>query len=224
MKKVIYTIILFTFSYLGAFAQQVGIGINNPHASAILDVSSSSKGLLAPRMTTAQRSAIVSPATGLLLYDTDNNNYWYYNGNSWNSIGSNNGGGLVLPYQASANTISPAFKITNSNTGAAIAGVTTHEYGVGVTGTTTSPYGWGINGFARSPGAIALYANADSATAIKATTVHGIGLDIISTNNSAIRVLNNNGQPAIQVSNVHMSGTAIHASTANNHAIVATSG
>ena len=42
-----------------------------PDASAILDVQATDKGMLAPRMTTAQRTAIASPATGLLVYDTD---------------------------------------------------------------------------------------------------------------------------------------------------------
>lgn len=58
----------------GAYAQtgSVGIGIAVPNSSAALDVSSTSKGLLAPRMTHAQRDAIASPAEGLLVYQTDN--------------------------------------------------------------------------------------------------------------------------------------------------------
>src|SRR6185295_14854583 len=48
----------------------VGIGISSPGASAILDVSSTTKGFLMPRMTTAQRDAIVSPATGLSIFNT----------------------------------------------------------------------------------------------------------------------------------------------------------
>lgn len=62
---------------------QVGIGTTNPDASAMLDVESSSKGVLAPRMTTAEKNAIVSPATSLLVFDTDLGNFSYFNGTIW---------------------------------------------------------------------------------------------------------------------------------------------
>ena len=64
---------------------QGGVGINNhtPHASALLDLTSTNKGLLTPRMTTAQRTAIAGPATGLLVFDTTLNAFWYYNGTAW---------------------------------------------------------------------------------------------------------------------------------------------
>tara|TARA_A200000159_G_C7323353_1_gene339818 strand:+ start:1869 stop:2096 length:228 start_codon:yes stop_codon:yes gene_type:complete len=54
---------------------QVGIGTNTPDASAVLDIQSSSnnKGILIPRMTQAQRNAIGSPATGLMIFQTDGN-------------------------------------------------------------------------------------------------------------------------------------------------------
>tara|TARA_B100000809_G_scaffold266928_1_gene333155 strand:- start:21017 stop:22267 length:1251 start_codon:yes stop_codon:yes gene_type:complete len=49
---------------------QVGIGTTTPDNSSLLDVSSSSKGFLMPRLTTAQRDAITSPATGLMIFNT----------------------------------------------------------------------------------------------------------------------------------------------------------
>lgn len=65
-------------------AQNVGIGTITPNASAQLDITSSSKGLLLPRLTLTQRNAIVSPATGLLIYQTDNTpGFYYYNGATW---------------------------------------------------------------------------------------------------------------------------------------------
>lgn len=65
---------------LGSFAQQsVGVGTNAPNTSAILDVTSITKGMLIPRMTTAQKSAIVNPATGLLVFQTDGTAGVYYN-------------------------------------------------------------------------------------------------------------------------------------------------
>ena len=49
---------------------QVGIGTTTPDGSALLDIVSTSKGLLPPRLTTAQRNAIVNPAKGLIIYNT----------------------------------------------------------------------------------------------------------------------------------------------------------
>ncbi len=59
---------------------QVGIGNNSPDTSSMLDVSSTTKGLLIPRMTTAQRDAITSPATGLLIFNTSTSQLNYYDG------------------------------------------------------------------------------------------------------------------------------------------------
>ncbi len=53
--------------------------------SAILDVQSTEKGILLPRMTQAERMAITSPAQGLLVYDTNNGSFWLYN-NGWQEI------------------------------------------------------------------------------------------------------------------------------------------
>jgi hypothetical protein len=49
----------------------VGIGTTSPAASSLLEVKSTTKGLLIPRMTFVQRNAITSPATGLLIYQTN---------------------------------------------------------------------------------------------------------------------------------------------------------
>ena len=69
---------------------QVGIGTTTPDASAVLDIQSSSndKGVLIPRMTQAQRNAISSPATGLMIFQTDGNvGFYFYDGSSWESFG-----------------------------------------------------------------------------------------------------------------------------------------
>ncbi|MCW5898728.1 MAG: hypothetical protein KIT10_05605 [Flavobacteriales bacterium] len=70
----------------GAHAQNVGINATGaaPAASAMLDVSSTTSGLLTPRMTAAQRTAIAAPATGLLVYQTDGlDGFWFFNGTVW---------------------------------------------------------------------------------------------------------------------------------------------
>ncbi len=65
-----------------AFAQ-VGIGTTTPDPSAALDVVSTTKGLLPPRMTDIQRNAIVSPASGLTIYNTNENCLQWYDGDYW---------------------------------------------------------------------------------------------------------------------------------------------
>jgi hypothetical protein len=71
--------------------KNVLIGTTTDVASSILTLQSSSKGVLIPRMTTAQRDAISSPATGLLLYNTSTNEFNYYNGSSWRKLNDSPG-------------------------------------------------------------------------------------------------------------------------------------
>ncbi|MFT3681647.1 MAG: hypothetical protein QM791_15355 [Ferruginibacter sp.] len=107
MKKLL-TFFVFTFSFLISFSQNVGIGTNTPNASAQLDISSTTKGLLIPRMTSAQRTAIASPAGGLMVYETTSSSFWFYNGSAWTQIGA---GGGASPWASSGTNIS------NSNSG-----------------------------------------------------------------------------------------------------------
>lgn len=69
------------------YAQQnVGIGTSTPDSSAALDVMATDKGLLTPRLSTSQRLAIVNPAAGLLVYDTDYQQFWYFDGVIWSPL------------------------------------------------------------------------------------------------------------------------------------------
>jgi hypothetical protein len=73
----------------GLNAQSVGINTDGsaPDNSAMLDVSSTTKGILVPRMTAVQRVAISSPAQGLLIFQTDGTSgFYYYNGSAWVSL------------------------------------------------------------------------------------------------------------------------------------------
>jgi trimeric autotransporter adhesin len=120
MKK--YTLLLGALCLFLTIARaqtnNVGIGTTTPAASALLDVSSTTKGFLAPRMTQTQRDAIATPvATGLLIYQTDNTPGFYsYNGTAWTALSS--GGASQLE------------KITeNSKTGHRILGRDPANYG-----------------------------------------------------------------------------------------------
>lgn len=78
MKSILITLVFYSF-LTNAYAQ-VGIGTNNPDASAILDLnpSGNDKGLLIPRLSQGQRDAINSPVNGLLIFQTDNTEGFYY--------------------------------------------------------------------------------------------------------------------------------------------------
>ncbi len=80
--------LLFTILALTTSAQVGGIAVNtsgtSPDPDAYLDVSGTSGGILIPRMTQAQRNAITTPPTSLLMYQTDNTpGFYYYNGSAW---------------------------------------------------------------------------------------------------------------------------------------------
>ncbi|MFH1160827.1 MAG: hypothetical protein V1733_07755 [bacterium] len=86
MKNLILfiTLLFLGFTVLTVNAQvAINTTGNPPDNSAMLDVVSTTKGALIPRMTTTQRDAISSPATGLMVYVTTNNKYYYYNGSAW---------------------------------------------------------------------------------------------------------------------------------------------
>lgn len=94
MKKIFFLLkTIFIFSVV--YAQQ-GVAINtdgtNADNSALLDIKSNSKGILIPRVTSAQKTAIVTPATGLLIYQTDGTSgFYFYNGNTWAPISATAG-------------------------------------------------------------------------------------------------------------------------------------
>jgi hypothetical protein len=99
MKPLLSLIIALLFIEMSQ-AQNVGIGTNSPSATAALDVSSTNKGFLPPRMDSTQRNAIVSPAAGLTIYNTSIKAFQCYNGSAWYStvhyVGESYGGGIVF--------------------------------------------------------------------------------------------------------------------------------
>ena len=117
MKKIFFLInVLVIASFVEA---QTGIGTTTPNASAKLDVSSTNKGFLPPRMTYAQRTAISSPAEGLMVYQTDGTSGLYYYGSS----------GWIYIINSTTNVVS----VVNGGTG------TTTSTGTGSVVLNTSP-------------------------------------------------------------------------------------
>ncbi|MBL0358625.1 MAG: hypothetical protein IPP72_17965 [Chitinophagaceae bacterium] len=83
--KIISVSVALVFTTKG-FSQSVSINNNGAIAdsTAMVDISSTTKGLLIPRMTAQQKTYIASPASGLLVYQTDGDpGFYYYNGTSW---------------------------------------------------------------------------------------------------------------------------------------------
>jgi len=92
MKKsfISVALIILVFTKIG-YSQNMGISDDGasftPASTSVLELKSTSRGVLVPRMTTAQRTVIGSPATGLMVYDTDTKSFWYYDV-VWKNIGS----------------------------------------------------------------------------------------------------------------------------------------
>ena len=64
----------------------LGIGTTTPNANAILDVTSTTKAFMPPRMTTTQRDAIASPTAGMVIYNSTTNVLNFHNGTSWGAV------------------------------------------------------------------------------------------------------------------------------------------
>ena len=78
-------------AFLATSSGNVGIGTTTPSSTAELDVTSTTSGMLIPRMTTTQRNAISTPATGLMIYNTTDSSHYTYDGVRWNRQLSANG-------------------------------------------------------------------------------------------------------------------------------------
>jgi hypothetical protein len=111
MKKFIF--LLFSFTYITVSYAQIGIKADNtaPIASAQLEVQSTTKAFYPPRMTTALRTNMpITPQKGAVVFDTDLNGLFVYNGSAWVSSG------LTLPYSVTQSSNTNLLSIENSST------------------------------------------------------------------------------------------------------------
>ena len=120
--KTLYTkALIFSYVILASisYAQNnVGIGTTTPHSSSVLDVSSNSKGMLVPRLTSLQRNSISSPANGLLVYDIDLSCFYFYKYSQWVSLCQIGGGSGISSVNWSCNpdsTVTSQLDITTTN-------------------------------------------------------------------------------------------------------------
>ena len=127
----------------------VGIGVDPPNTTAVLEVASTTKGLLSPRMTTTQRSAISSPGNGLIVYDTNLKSLEVYDavGAVWNQLADTATTGTVTsvtgtsPIAVATGTTTPAITlgtvpVANGGTGATT--LTGYLLGSGASAVTAS--------------------------------------------------------------------------------------
>ena len=99
----------------------VGIGTTSPNASAKVEIASTTQGFLPPRMTTLQRDAIASPATGLVIFNTTTNCLNFFIGSGWNETC----GTLITTGTISALNCVGATTTGTLNNGTAASGVST---------------------------------------------------------------------------------------------------
>lgn len=193
--------VLFTFLSLLGLSQNVAINATGaaPAASAMLDITSTTSGLLIPRMTTAQRTAIAAPATGLKVYDTTTGTFWYFNGIVWvqiltSSTGWALGGNTLTGTELmGSNNAQPVrffcnglerFRI-NPTDGEVIVGATTSGLpGDMLSAVSNLTLPWAVNGYSGQNGAGVYGAiNAGNATVFGAvqgeysgTNIGGVGV------------------------------------------------
>ncbi len=135
MKQTLLSLVIAMLSIVTFAQNNVGIGTATPDASAKLDISATDKGLLIPRLTLAQRSAIASPATGLLIYQSDSTAGFYYNAGTpatpnWKAMSSsgadssnawllsgNAGTNLATNFIGTTDNMPLTFKVNNQRAG-----------------------------------------------------------------------------------------------------------
>ncbi len=135
---------------------QIGIGTSTPNSSAKLDVNSTTKGVLFPRMTNSQMLAISKPVTGLQIYNTNANCMYYYDGQAWvstlNSISTLADAGDVVQLDNIKIRVSTSgnrsMQISTVSGTITVSGSTYNFYpstSVGATGAYTSESGIGFS-------------------------------------------------------------------------------
>ncbi|MBX3101711.1 MAG: hypothetical protein KF690_04320 [Bacteroidetes bacterium] len=105
MKRLLL-LVLCWLAITSSRGQNVGIGTSSPHPKALLDIESTDKGVLIPRLTQAQIQALGTPPAGLMLFNTDSGCFQYYNGAQWIRL-CNDAPGCDTPATPTAGSNSP---------------------------------------------------------------------------------------------------------------------
>lgn len=172
--------------------------------SAMVDIQGTTGGFLCPRLTTTERNAIPSPATGLMIYNTSTGAFNWYNGSGWSVVGT--GGGTVTSVSGTANRITstggatPVIDISASYVG---------QSSITTLGTvTTGTWNGSVLGVAYGGTNISSYAIGDIIYASGATTLSKLP---IGTANQQLRV--NAGATALEYFTPASSGITVGTTT-----------
>lgn len=200
MKKLLPPLLFSCITFFQANAQNnVGIGTPTPDQSAIVEMQSTSKGILIPRMTTVERLAIGTPANALMVYDTDLNCFYFYSGNAaqWVSmctLGATGATGIAGTQGLAGPTGATGLAGPSGNTG---------------------PTGAGINGATGATGATGPIGCATANFVIKSTGA-GAACSIINDNGTQIGVATLAGYREVDVAgDMRLTLAGVNMSTAN---------
>lgn len=217
MKKIYYILTFLLCSYIQTANAQMGVNSTGaqPNAAAMLDVRSSDKGFLMPRMTTTQRDAMPAITDGLMIYNTSIAEIQVYRG----FLGWQTASRMGVPFNVSGSTAlggSGIIESINNGTGHAIRGFGNGGgYGVygeggstGVYGKTTSGTGTGLYGETNTNRGV-WGRGLTTGDGVYGDAVNGRGVSGLATGASGIGVLgsgNNGGTGVYGYSNTGYSG------------------
>jgi hypothetical protein len=217
MKKIYYILTILLCIYIQTANAQMGVNSTGavPNAAAMLDVRSSDKGFLMPRMTTTQRDAMPAIADGLMIYNTSKAEIEVYRGLAGWKIASRMG----VPFIVSGSDVGGVVQGTNTGsgfgvsgiggTGSGVVGVSTSGFGVygqggstGVYGTTTDFAGVGVYGETNTNRGVwgrglttgdGVYGDATSGNGVRGDATSGNGVHGIATTGIGVRGNGNQG-------------------------------
>ncbi len=179
----ILLLLLFGNSTVFCLAQNVGISVagSTPNSTALVDLSSTSLGFLVPRMTTAQITAIVAPATSLLVFNTTTNCMMFYTGAIWKNIACGCTGPPAAPGAITGPATPPVSSTKNVYFISPVAGATSYTWTVNP-GTGTITAGQGTQAIAVSFGpAVVTYTICVTATNACGTSASGPCLNVTTS-------------------------------------------
>ena len=146
MKLLNYYFLIFFLTLFGSLNAQIGIGTSSPDVSSLLDLSSTTKGFLLPRMTTAEKLLLINPAIGLTIFNTssgqiESNKGDGHGGILWSGFTTS---GVTAPVGTNTTQLATTeFVMTNSNKYNAVSGIgsisTSSTSDIVVSGMTISP-------------------------------------------------------------------------------------
>ena len=200
MKKIITIILLFVTAFVFS---QIGIGTITPNASAMLDISSTTKGLLLPRLTYEQKTAIVTPKAGLIIWCSNcgtNGEMQEFDGITWKNIVLN----------------SPSFPLPNSPTNlVATAGITQVSVAFTISGVfspttfTVSSSPGGFTGTGNTSPIVVTGLTSGVTYTFTAIATNSTGNSIVSTPSEAVTTITVPDAPTNIVANAGVANTSV---------------